>query len=483
MNVIGSPSSNSSIHHDHSQNYRSTTASQHDLRRRSSAGPKAAGFPLISVPPHSLLSLILLALVGQATGDRLTSTGAVKIALKQSPKLRAARAERDAALAHNDKEKPVARPSVSIEAVGQLQGPRVTLPRVTPGDETVVPERYGRLELLIEQTLFRAGLSSARARYDAQNRAADWELRRAEQETAVEVLRAYFGLVSAEDQAKIAGEGVRIARKQLDLTRTMLEAGTASERDVKASDADLAEAELGKSRAEGGVDLARANLNRLMGLDPAASVEMAPVSPLPAIPSSSTDPISQAMRDRPEIHLLDEGLAAARASESLAATQNLPTLSARAIGAAQTPTALTDSKFFAAGLSLKWSPFDQGKTRSDVREARASVARLEALREDARLGIRLEVEKALTDMRTARDRIAVADRQVSSAEAALGVSQLRYQAGTATQLEVSGSLFALIKARGNRAQAETDLRLADAELRYAIGQAAPPESVVRQRQP
>lgn len=428
------------------------------------------------MPSYSLPFLILLALVGQATVERLSAADAVRIALDKSPRLRAARAERDATLAHNDKEKPVARPIVSVEAVGQLQGPRVTFPRATPGDETVVPERYGRLELLIEQTIYRAGLGSARARYDAQNRAAEWELRKAEEETAVDVLRAYFSLVTAGEQSKVAREGVEMARKQLDLTRTMLEAGTASERDVKASDADLAEAELGKSRAEGGVDLARADLNRLMGRDPAAPVEMAPVPPLPAVPSNSDEQVQEAMRNRPEIHLLDEGLAAARAGESLAATQNLPTLSARAIGAAQTPTALTDSKFFAAGLSLKWSPFDQGKTRSDVREARANVARLEALREDARLGIRLEVEKALTDMRTARDRIAVADRQVSSADAALSVSRLRYQAGSATQLEVSGSLFALIRARGNRAQAETDLRLADAEFRYAVGEAAPARS-------
>lgn len=403
----------------------------------------------------------------------LTPAEVVKVALQQNPKLRAARAERDAALAHNDRDKPVARPSFSVDAVGQLQGPRVLFPRSDRGDETIVPERYGRLELMVEQILYHAGAGAAKTRFNAQNRSVEWDLRKAEQETAVDAMRAYYALQSADGQLVVAHEGVEMARRQLELTLTMFTVGTASERDVKASDADLAEAELGRLRAENDIALATANLNRAIGRDISTPVTLSTPGSPPIVPSSTVEGQRIAMQNRPELRLLEEDLMAARAGISLAGSQNQPTLSARAIAAAQTPTALTDSKFFAAGLALRWSPFDQGKIRADVREARARVAQLEALQEDARLGIKLEVEKAWREMTTAQERILVATRQVSSAEAALNVSRLRYEAGSATQIEVSGSLFGVTKARSNRAQAESDLLLAHAEYLYAIGEAAP----------
>jgi outer membrane protein len=252
-----------------------------------------------------------------------------------------------------------------------------------------------------------------------------------------------------------------------------LEAGTASERDVKASDADLAEAELGLSRADAGASLAHANLNRVLGRESGSPLRIATALEPQTFAGDLAAAQQLAVRQRAEIKLLDENLAAARAGVSLAAAQNSPTLSARAIGAAQTQTALTDSKFFAAGLAISWSPFDEGKTRSDVREARARVAQLQALREDAILGIKLEVEKAWREIRTAEERVKVASRQAASAEAALDVSRVRYEAGSATQLEVSGSLFGVVKARANRAQAKSDLLLAHDDFQYAVGMLAP----------
>jgi outer membrane protein TolC len=328
---------------------------------------------------------------------------------------------------------------------------------------------------MIEQILFRPGATAARNRFAALNRTADIELRRAEQATAIEALRAFYALESAQAQATVAQEGAQLAQNQLEMTKTLLEAGTVSDRDLKASEADAAEAELGRSCAEGGVALARGNLNRVLGREPAAQVAISTDQDTWTLPNVLSAATTEALKRRVEIRLLDDNIDAARAGVSLAGAQNGPSLSARAIGTAQTPTALTDSHFFAAGLALKWSPFDQGKTRADVREARARLSQLEALKEDAILGIKLDVSKAWQEAQTARERIDVAKRQVASAEAAYDVSRIRYEAGSATQLEVSGSLFGLVKARSNHAQSQSDLRLALAEQRYGLGLAVPEE--------
>lgn len=419
-------------------------------------------------PP--LLAIVALFNVAVAqSGSPLTVDEAVHIAIAQSPRLKAARFEAQAAQAQTDRDKPAATPTVITTAEARLQGPRVTFPRLGSGDDTIIPDRYGRVELNVEQPLFRAGLGAARERFRAQSRANATEVRRQENEVILEVRRAYYQLLGAESMADIARQGVELARKHLDLTRTMLAAGNSPERDVKASDADLAESEQGAAKAENGAALARANLNRLMGRDPSTALALAAATPAPAAPAGLDEGIAMALRQRPELHALEEGIVAARAGISLAAAQNLPVIAGRATAAAQTPTALTSSRYYAAGLVMIWNPFDTARTRTDVREAKAKTSQLEAQLEEARLGIKVEVEKAWRDMREAASRIEWSGRQVAAAEAALDISELRYQARAATQLEVSGALFHVNKAHANRAQALLDLRIADADYAHATG--------------
>jgi len=400
------------------------------------------------------------------TGPSLSIDEAVRLALAQSPRLKAARFEAQAAQAETDRDKPAASPTVTTTAEGRLQGPRVTFPRLG-GDDTVIPERYGRVELSLEQPLYHAGMGAARTRYAAQTRANATELERQRNDLILEVRRAWHQVAASEAMADIARQGVALARKHLDLTRLMLQAGNASERDVKASDADLAEAEQGAEKAENGAAMARANLNRSLGRDPSTLFSMADLTAIPPLPASPDEGIVMALRRRPEIRALEEGIAASRAGASLAATQNQPTLAGRATAAAQTPTALTSSRYFAAGLVVTWNPFDTARTRADVREAKAKTAQLEAQLDEARLGIRVEVDKAWRDMREAAARIETSGRQVAAAQAALDISELRYQQRAATQLEVSSALFNVTKARGNQEQARADLRIAAAEYAHA----------------
>jgi len=402
-------------------------------------------------------------------GPLLSVDEAVRLSLARSPRMKSAAYAAQAAQAQTDREKPVAAPSVTATAEGRLQGPRLTFPRAGSGDDTVIPERYGRIELNLEQPLFHAGAGPARERYAAQTRANALELKRQENDLALDVRRAYYQLVSAINMRDVARGGVDLAKKHLDLTKLMLTAGNASERDEKASDADLAEAEQGLVKADNGVALARANLNRVIGRDPSTSVEPSDTAVPVAVPTAPDEGIAQALRLRPELRALEEGITAAKAGTSLARLQNSPALSGRATAAAQTPTGFANSHYYAAGLVMTWNPFDTARSSSDVKEARARVGQLEAQLEDARLGIRVEVEKAWRDMREASARIETSTRQATSAEKALEISEVRFEARAATQLEVSSALFNVAKARSNRAQAQYDLLTAAADYRHAVG--------------
>jgi outer membrane protein TolC len=402
----------------------------------------------------------------------LSESAAVRNAIEHSPKLRAARFEAQAAQAQIDRERPVSRPSLTAKAIGTVQGPQVFFPRAGSTDATVLPDRFGQLEVNLDQPLWRAGIGSARQRYGAQLRANDWETRRAENDLALEVRKAYYGVTTAQSMAEVARGGVDLARKHLQLTRDMLEAGTASERDVKASEADLAEAEQSATKADTGVAIAKANLNRIMGADPGSPVRIEPSTGKPEIPVAADSGIATALSQRPDLKQLEESLKAARAAVGLAASQDKPIVSGRATASTQTPSAFVRSEYFAASLVLTWTPFDTGKTRADVRESKAQVGRLEALIEETKLGIKLEVESSWRNMVEANQRITTSEKQIAAAVAAADISEVRYQARSATQLEVSTANLNVQKARAGRAQALADLHLAHSEYLHAIGEDA-----------
>lgn len=417
----------------------------------------------------------LVALVGPhacaAAPEPITMDEAVRRALAGSPRIRAARAEQEAAQVATDRERPVARPTLTAEARAMLQGPSPSVLRGAGSAAEVTPSPNSVVAMTVEQPLWRAGIGAAHTRYAASTRLNRQQFARACADLALEVRQACCGLLVAEAMQKVARDGVDLARAHLTLVRDMVAAGQSAERDAKAADADLAEAEQGALRAENGVALARDNVARLIGAGD-APVSIAKPEKLPSIPASPEAGAAQALVARPELAMLADGLQAARAGAALARGQLQPAIAARATVAHQTPTALTQRDTVAGGLVLTWNILDAGKARADTREALARASQLEAQLDEARAGIRLEVNRAWRSMREAAATIETASRQVESAEAAHRISELRYETRQATQMEVSGALLAVHRARANLAQAGCELHSAAAEYRHAIGEDA-----------
>ena len=137
----------------------------------------------------------------------LSQAEAVSIALKaEDPPAPVAKAVQDAAQAQAKRDRPVARPRLNAIASGTAQGPRVAFPRPDYTQATILPEGAGRLDLVIEQTLYRAGIGAARQRYEAEaalaarSVAGRWRNRRAARKAYVDVFRAESGVRTAQDE-------------------------------------------------------------------------------------------------------------------------------------------------------------------------------------------------------------------------------------------------------------------------------------------
>jgi len=402
--------------------------------------------------------------------------GAVREALHRNPRLAAARFEADAARVQADREKPVARPTVTARATSLIQGPEVVFPRGAQ-DATVLPERYSRISLDVEQTVYHAGAAAAWRRYAASMAAADDQVRIAANDLVLEVRQAYLDLLTARAMKDVAEGGRNVAASHLSLVRRLVEAGLSAPRDVLSAQAGLAEAEEGLVRAVDGERLAAGNLNRLLARPADASIEvqevsaeMDPGSPVAAGGAGSAD---QQARDapavRPETSALRNALVAAEAGQRLARSQSQPVVSVTASAVRQTRSAFVAADWYGVGLSLKWALADGGAASRDAREAAARLAQLRALLAEAEAGIALEVRSALADIRSADARVVLARSRVAAATSALEVSELRYEQRAAALLEVEAARLAVTSARAALVQARHDRASAEAKLKHATG--------------
>lgn len=402
----------------------------------------------------------------------LTPNECVALALRRSPQAKAALYARQAQQVTVDREKPVSHPTITASASGTLQGPHVTFPRVTSDgiyDATVLPEQYGRVGLTIVQPLYRAGLGAARQRYAAQSESAVQDYRRALADVALMARKACIDLLRAKSGVRLAEDGLAAAVQYQKSVTQQIVAGLAKPVDAETVKGSVAEAQAGVEQANGGLRLARMALNHTLGLPLTQPIEVAAPILSTVVPNSPDVSVETALKNRPELRGLELNIKTARAGVSLARAQTQPTLGLRGQVLEQTPSAFQNQHYAAATLELKWSLFDGGRTRLDTAEASAQVKRLEALLEDTRSGIMLDVMQNLQKLRDIQGKIETAKIQRAGAEARLVVASAAYEIGRGTLVEMLAAAREVRTSKEREQQAGYDLAAAAADFEYAQG--------------
>ncbi len=426
-------------------------------------------------PERPIIFICLLVLFSRSGGaQELTLAGSVASALRQSPQVRLAKAVREAALVEAERGKPVARPTVEARAAGTLQGPRATFPRPDGSPATVLPEEVGRLDLIVEQPVYRAGQRAARDRYGAAQGEAEWEYRRALSAVALAARKAYIDVLRADAGVRVAQDGLEAAQRYQELVARQIAAGLAKPVDAGTAAGQAAEAQGGVTQATSALKLARMSFNRVLGRALTVEVVLEPLPPDPAkAPDSPEAAIAAAWQHRPELRLLEENLRGAQAGISLAKAQTQPALNLRGQISEQTPSAFVREHYAAATLELRWSLLDGGKARLDTQEARAQASRIGALREDARQGIALEVTQFWQQRRDAQEKIGLTRTQREGLEATVAVAEKAYEVGRGTAIEVQAAQREVRSARAREVQALYDLHASSADFAHAQGEDVP----------
>jgi len=251
--------------------------------------------------------------------------------------------------------------------------------------------------------------------------------------------QAYFALRSLDAQIAVLEVTIRVRRDSLNIAKTRLEAGLASELDVHQAQGALSDALVQRRDAERSRALIERQLGTLTGrLDLALAAGDLFALPLPPTPPAGLP--SVLLDRRPDIRSAEQSMVAANAQIGIARAALFPAISLTAALGTQSAELgqllSSGAGIWSLGFGLALPIFDAGR-----REARVEQA--EARREQALANYQRSVETAFREVSDALVNVeqsagteAELQARLQAARSALELSALRYESGYSPYLEV-----------------------------------------------
>jgi outer membrane protein len=346
-------------------------------------------------------------------------------------------------------------------------------PRVLYPD---VPNNYhSRLEL--QWPIYNGGRSDALERAArAEAAAVGAEVAVARADLRLEVARAFWAVVTARTTVDVLEQGVARSQAHVADVRQRFAAGLIPPNEIASAEAQESRARMLAIEARNQRDVTTAELARLAGLTPGQPIEPVATLDSPSAGVTGVDGlVTDARESRDERRALERRIESANEQRTAAAAGRLPTIAiAGGVDYARPnprvfPRADRWEDSWDAGINVRWSLWDGGRTSADVAQAAGAidVARQRLAEFDSVLAV--EVRQRALDLESGRAAVAAASDAVRAAAEARRVVAERYQAGVIAQIEVLDAEYALLQAELDRARALANVRLSEARLARAVG--------------
>jgi outer membrane protein TolC len=426
-------------------------------------------------------ALVSAATVAGSEPVRLSLAEAVALARERSPRLGQLRALEEAAAAGERGARAARMPQLDLSAaytrwsdvpdftiVTGLGLPRTIFPNL--------PNSY-RARVGVSVPVYAGGRITGLADAAAQQRlAAGRELDSGAADVTLEVTTAYWALVTAIEAERVLSDAIGTYAAHLEEARNRQRFGMAARNEVLQVQVEMDRAELSRLEAENATAIARADLERLLGLPPGTVVEA--TEPLVA-PQTATEDletlVAAALESRPERAALTARVASSEASARAQQAGWRPNVAFVAGYDYANPNSRwmpPENAWHAtwnAGMWLSWSVFDGGRTAAAVGQAKAQADAARAQLEDFDRRVRLDVTSRWLDVRTSDASVQVASRNVDASRENQRVARDRYEQGVLASFEMLDAETQLLRAGLEQTRAQARQRLALARLDRAVG--------------
>jgi outer membrane protein len=336
------------------------------------------------------------------------------------------------------------------------------------------------VELTVTQSLFAGGaISSSIAAQKYRREAALFELRSVINNALFGVRAKFYAVLLAKKKITVAEQSLNLLEEQLKTVRDRYEAGTLSKFDLLRAQVAVANGRPPLIRARNDFRISIEELRQVLGF---TSVNPSNVAAIPEFlgelsyePTAIELPaaLESARANRPELQQLFKLEQAADKSVSAARGNYWPTLGIGAGYQVKKSAADNDLNHTRDGWSAiaqgNWAVFDGRATAGRVAQARSALSQMKLTTAEQQLAIDVEVRRAYSTLQEAVELVTASKAVGEQAEESVRLAKARFDAGTATQLDVLQAQVALTDARTNEVEALYNHTVALASLRKAMG--------------
>jgi outer membrane protein len=388
--------------------------------------------------------------MGEAPTDSLTIEEAVRMALAASPAVTQAEQAVLAAEARIGSSTSARYPDLAFEGSYTRIGP---VPEITFGGGAfeLAPANNYDLHLGLNQTVYDFGRTSTAvdlARAGRQS-AADY-VEQVKSAIAYRTMAVFNSILILRESVAVLDDQISALNQHVDVSRKKVEAGTATDFDVLTTRVRAAAATNDRIEAASNLETQEIMFRKLVGLAESAPVAVSGAFARTERTFADSVLLSTALADRPEMVAARNAEMTARLQVRLASLGDRPSVEFILSSGLATgyPDNLNQLKAnYAAGVNLRVPIFNGYLTRSRRSEAEAGLHMAQARSEDARRQITAEVEQAAARVRAYWEKTRNAEVLVRQAQEAVGMAEVRYEAGVITNLDVLDAQTALTEAK------------------------------------
>jgi NodT family efflux transporter outer membrane factor (OMF) lipoprotein len=410
-------------------------------------------------------------------------------ALKNNPDLHAAQARLRESRAQLQKQRAAETPTVTADAAAlRMREPDLSSldgssQQSQQNGQTTSQTSQGRGPLQVYTAGFDAsweidlfgGTRRAIESSSAQAEAVDADLADTQVSLAAEVAQAYIDLRSQQQRLALANQSAALEQKTLDLIRQQRERGVVPDADVERQTTQVENTKATLIPLDEQITESLDQLAVLTGQAPGAlDRELASPAPLPTMPASVPveDPATL-LKQRPDIRGAERRLASSNAQIGQHEADLFPKVTMLGfIGSTAGDPAhlLKKSNFTWLGAPyLQWDVLDFGRTRSQIRQAKASRDEAEANYTQTVLAALQDANNALSRYGHQRESVTRLEKIEDSADRSSTLMHQRYDAGASSLIDLLDTERTQFNAQQNLVQGKAELLKDFVSLQKSLG--------------
>ena len=295
------------------------------------------------------------------------------------------------------------------------------------------------------------------------------DLKKAENEVALQVHSVYYGILMARLQRQAANQQTRYADENLRESEDDVRNGNALRVAAIQGRASVLESRQSVLTADLQLADLTTELNDLLGLPLDTQLDLDAAVPTDFDQRSREEYVQTAWSQNPQIKAAEDAVEKARAAVGAAKSAYIPDITAYARQSYQDGVPFLVRNFGTFGVSLNWDVFDFGKRRAALGERGAQLAQAEENLRRLKDEAAVSIERSYNKMVQTKSLVEVATQVVRLREESERLAKNQLAQGMVLVSDDRQASAATFKAQADLLQANLGYMLARAELQNAAG--------------